>query len=454
MATEILGIPELSATQSNKFLTVNSNNRQIEVFLTGVLDRDAGAVPVSPSNGDAYIVDVVTGAWGAFTLGDVAHYYGGTWYNYTPAEGSRLWVADEDITVVWDGSAWVNEASSSIGVAGLTDDSVPFVSSGLLTEDINFNYDPGTDTLSTPSLTVTNTATASVFAAGSNITIAGNDVLDTTDIGVSVQAYDADTTKNDVSNTFTAAQIFPAGSASLPSITTTGDLNTGIFFPAADTIGVATNGSEGLRIDSSGNVLIGGTSGSNKLEVTVPASTGLGRTDVAIVIPDTAGNRGGLGVLSTSGVTIGGLAAEIVTAGAYPNAFGRVDLFVQNGASTTTALTADAAGNILIGGTTAGTSSASTLHLFNGTAPTGSVTNGVILYSEDVSSSAELKVRDEAGNVTTLSPHNFSLIPEGPSEDMAWAYYSEKDGKRINIDMLKAIRMLEKLTGEKLVYED
>ena len=69
-----------------------------------------------------------------------------------------------------------------------------------------------------------------------------------------------------------------------------------------------------------------------------------------------------------------------------------------------------------------------------------------------VSSSSELKVRDEAGNVTTLSPHNFDLIPEGPSEDMAWSYYSERDGKRINVDMLKAVRLLEQLSGEQLVF--
>ena len=116
-------------------------------------------------------------------------------------------------------------------------------------------------------------------------------------------------------------------------------------------------------------------------------------------------------------------------------------------------MTLDASGNLLLGGTSAGASSAASLAIFNGTAPTGSVTNGIILYAEDVSSSSELKVRDEAGNVTTLSPHNFSLIPEGPSEDMAWAYYSEKGGKRINVDMLKLARMVEKLTGEKLVYE-
>jgi hypothetical protein len=72
--------------------------------------------------------------------------------------------------------------------------------------------------------------------------------------------------------------------------------------------------------------------------------------------------------------------------------------------------------------------------------------------SKDVDASSELKVRDEAGNITTLSPHNFSLIPGGASEDLAWSYYSEKEGKAINVDMLKMARLLEQLTGEKLIY--
>jgi hypothetical protein len=42
------------------------------------------------------------------------------------------------------------------------------------------------------------------------------------------------------------------GSASLPSITNTGDTNTGIFFPNADEIGFAVNGNEELRITSAG----------------------------------------------------------------------------------------------------------------------------------------------------------------------------------------------------------
>lgn len=109
-------------------------------------------------------------------------------------------------------------------------------------------------------------------------------------------------------------------------------------------------------------------------------------------------------------------------------------------------------GNILIGGTSVATSATTTLHLFNGTIPSASVTDGVLMYSEDVASSAELKARDEAGNIATLTPHNFTGIPGGRSEEMSWAFYSERDGKYVNVDMLKLARLVEKITGEKIVY--
>jgi hypothetical protein len=111
-----------------------------------------------------------------------------------------------------------------------------------------------------------------------------------------------------------------------------------------------------------------------------------------------------------------------------------------------------ALGNILMGGTSVATSATKTFHLYNGTVPSASITDGVLLYSEDVAASAELKVRDEAGNITVLGPHTFTGIPGGRSEEMAWAFYSERDGKYINVDMLKLARAVEKLTGEKLVY--
>ena len=49
---------------------------------------------------------------------------------------------------------------------------------------------------------------------------------------------------------------FALGSASSPSITFTGDTNTGIFSPGADTIAFSEGGVESMRIDSSGNAFI------------------------------------------------------------------------------------------------------------------------------------------------------------------------------------------------------
>jgi len=49
------------------------------------------------------------------------------------------------------------------------------------------------------------------------------------------------------------------GSAGTPAVQGT-DTNTGIAFPAADAVAVSTGGSERMRVDSSGNLLVGTTS--------------------------------------------------------------------------------------------------------------------------------------------------------------------------------------------------
>jgi len=76
------------------------------------------------------------------------------------------------------------------------------------------------------------------------IQINGNtDIISATDGSLTIQGAD-----------FTAVA---AGSTAAPSISPTGDSNTGIFFPSADTVAIAEGGAEALRIDSSGRLGIG-----------------------------------------------------------------------------------------------------------------------------------------------------------------------------------------------------
>jgi hypothetical protein len=53
-----------------------------------------------------------------------------------------------------------------------------------------------------------------------------------------------------------------------------GDTNTAIRFPAADTVTVETGGTERMRIDSSGNVLVGTTNANSPVQVGIKSGTG------------------------------------------------------------------------------------------------------------------------------------------------------------------------------------
>jgi hypothetical protein len=63
------------------------------------------------------------------------------------------------------------------------------------------------------------------------------------------------------------AVITAAGAVNTPAYTTNGDTNTGIYFPAADTIAFTEGGAEAMRINSSGNVGIGTSSPLTALNV-------------------------------------------------------------------------------------------------------------------------------------------------------------------------------------------
>lgn len=76
-----------------------------------------------------------------------------------------------------------------------------------------------------------------------------------------------DSLRQDGSTTMSGQLVTTAGSAATPAIAPTGDSNTGIFFPAADTIAFAEGGTEAMRITSAGNVGIETTNPTSKLHV-------------------------------------------------------------------------------------------------------------------------------------------------------------------------------------------
>jgi len=79
-----------------------------------------------------------------------------------------------------------------------------------------------------------------------------------------------------------------AGSTSAPSLSPSGDSNTGIFFPSADTIAFGEGGAEAARIDSSGRLLMGTSTTSTNGRLCVQMESGNG-TGIVIRAQNTGG---------------------------------------------------------------------------------------------------------------------------------------------------------------------
>ena len=126
--------------------------------------------------------------------------------------------------------------------------------------------------------TTTNTNTSKLVVNGTiSQTVGGTQylVVDQSDIGtganeIPLNQYLGNLAYED--NTNLPSVGVGAGTAALPSIFNATDNDTGFWFPAANTLAASTGGSERLRVDSSGNFLLGTTSNSSSFRLRVNAT--------------------------------------------------------------------------------------------------------------------------------------------------------------------------------------
>ena len=124
--------------------------------------------------------------------------------------------------------------------------------------------------------------------------------------------------------TFTTSALFPAGTVGAPGISVSGDTNTGIYFPAADTIGFVEGGVQAMTLDANGRLGVGSgaTSPAYTLDVAGDARFGTGSATARVRINGSAsGTDGGVALIlqnnNSSNFVIGGYSAII--GGSYDN---------------------------------------------------------------------------------------------------------------------------------------
>lgn len=105
---------------------------------------------------------------------------------------------------------------------------------------------------------------------------------------------------------------FADGSAAAPSITNTGDTNTGFYFPSADSVGCTVAGSLAWTTDSSGNVLVGKTvfdftAGGFQ---TAGVETAMTRAEGSPLLLNRKSTAGAIATLYYNDVAVGGLSVD------------------------------------------------------------------------------------------------------------------------------------------------
>lgn len=107
--TPRLDLPLLQGGQAQKHLTMNAALMRLESLVqAGALSRNTAAQPVSPADGDAYILPAgPTGAtWSGLAAGSFVRFDSGVWDVIPLPAGAIVYIADDNRFVVRTDSGW------------------------------------------------------------------------------------------------------------------------------------------------------------------------------------------------------------------------------------------------------------------------------------------------------------------------------------------------------------
>jgi hypothetical protein len=214
---------------------------------------------------------------------------------------------------------------------------------------------------------------------------------------------------------------------------------------------------EQARITTSGNVGIGATNPAAQLQIhgtgqNTAAITDAGSQSATVAVYSLNGATGAGGAIALGGIAANGIRTQTAIKNVLisTTANGTADLAFSARVNTgDTALTEHmrivSGGNVCIGGnaTRATTEGSKVLHIFDGTAPVGTLANGCSFYS----TAGEMRVMDAAGNATLLSPHDQTTNE--------WIYDSAHTptGKRLKINVEKLLRFVNDHFGLDCISE-
>ena len=279
MTTVILGLPELSAAQNQKYLTVNQTFNQLDFIVQAtVFNVTTSVPPVSPSQGDRYIVGpAASGLW-VGKENNIASWIGTSWIFLVPSEGWRCYDQGANLLLIFDSTVWVDFATAGGFVIATT-----LVDGSQLQLGVNATPDT-TNRLSVASPKVLFNAETDDFE------LILNKILSSDDLVLSYQTnFSTRTQMGSFGNDSFTIKVSPDGIAffdgaifdgangnaalqrvkvvdgtqALPSYSFSSDTNTGLFSGGADNLTVSIAGTGLLQFRTTGiQALVSGSAGS------------------------------------------------------------------------------------------------------------------------------------------------------------------------------------------------